>query len=581
MPGRAAGVTADGPSAFRQRRFPVMITNPVRTAIPRVAALALSVGIATPRITAHAQAPLDSTVVTGSISGVNGRVPVRADVELLPVRDAEQRVRVVADREGRFRVVIRAPGPYRLRAAGLGFIGTERALPTSAYTSIDLAITLAGFPDGLARGPLVGVTSEADAEKVRPDMPPAVLLTPGTDGRRSGVLRARRDTVAYRVIDMTARTYLAPAGAMAYRWASDGEYEGLLFGAKGGEVRLVYDSALVAKGGGASSLRVRGAHPLAATLAQLDSMVSIAPARRCLIAAQAPPIDPADAVLADTSLSSRLQLVRRLLRADVRCQVHPALGTTVLAQFTPGGPLWALDDVMQRRVILLAARHAAGEARFSTPAATEAVRARFDAAIAAAADTALRFDLYATAAATFMPADTVTAQSYTGRLVAESYDDARVTPLLRLTGYNRVLQPDRQVPPFRVASMDSAGAEVTDASLRGRVYLLDVWATWCPDCIVEFPAMRALQRRFGSRGLTILSVSVDEEQATAERFRRAREPMPWRHAWAGNDPEGPLAGFEVQWLPTTILVGRDGRIRALAPKLESPEFAALLEEALR
>ena len=555
-------------------------TTTLRTVMPRVALFVLAVGGAATPARVRAQGPTDSTVVTGTITGVGGRVPIRADVELLPVRDVARRVRAVADRDGRFRIVIRAPGPYRLRAAGLGFVGTERALPTGAYTTLDLAITLAGFPEGLGRGPLVGVTSEDDAEKVRPDMPPAVLLTAGTDGRRRGVLRARRDTVVYRVIDMTARTYLAPAGAMAYRWAADGEYEGLLIGAKGAEVRLVYDSALVATGG-VSSLRVRGAHPLAATIAQLDSMVSIAPARRCILAAQAPPIDPADAVLADSSLSARLQLVRRLLHADARCQVHPALGSAVLAQFAPGGPLWTFDDVMQRRVILLAARHASGESRFSTPAATEAVRARFDAAIAAARDTAQRFDLYATAAATFMPADTVTAQAYTGRLVTESYDDSRVKPLLQLTGYNRVLQPGRPVPPFRLASMDSAGTTITDASMRGRVYLLDVWATWCPDCIVEFPAMRALQQRFGARGLTILSVSTDEQQATADRFRRTREPMPWRHAWAGNDPAGPLAGFEVQWLPTTILVGRDGRILALAPKLESPEFAALLEQALR
>lgn len=95
--------------------------------------------------------------------------------------------------------------------------------------------------------------------------------------------------------------------------------------------------------------------------------------------------------------------------------------------------------------------------------------------------------------------------------------------------------------------------------------------------------MRELHTRFGPRGLTILSVSVDEEQETPQRFRRSREQMPWMHAWAGVAPEGegPLAKFEVAWLPTTILVGKDGRILAIAPRLQSPEFGALIESVLR
>jgi thiol-disulfide isomerase/thioredoxin len=302
-----------------------------------------------------------------------------------------------------------------------------------------------------------------------------------------------------------------------------------------------------------------------------------------MLAMQAPPINPSDAVLRDSSLAARLELVRRFLHADAQCQTNPALGAAVVAQFTPGSPLWQLDDIMGRRVLLEAARHAAGQSRGNTPDAIARVRARFDAALAAARDTTERFDLYVAAAETFMPADTVDAQAYTARFVAESYAHPRVLPLLRLTGYNRVLQPGRNAPLFRIASMDSGGAPITNASLRGKVYLLDVWATWCPDCIEELPALRALQARYAKRGLQLVSVSVDEEQGTADRFRRTREPMPWIHGWVGTPPEGtgPLAGFEVTWLPTTILVGKDGVILALAPKYDAPEFRALIDKALR
>ncbi len=538
-------------------------------------------GITFPRAL-HARAITDSTIVSGTVIGFDGRTPLRADVELVPIRAESRAVRARVDATGAFRVAVAGAGPFRLRAAGVGYVGFERALPVRAPTSVTVAITLAGLPTGLAKGPIVGVASEIDAEKPRPDMPPAVLLTPAGNGRRAGSLRSRRDTVAYRVVDITSRVYLPPAGAAAYRWAPDGEYDGLLFGRAGQDVRLVYDSSLVAVGG-ASTFRVVGAHPLAPLIAQLDSIFALPSRKRCVIAAQAPPINPADAVLPDTSLTERLRLVHRFLRADADCQVNPTLGSMVVAQFTPRSPLWELDDVMRRRVLLLGARHATGQTRFNTPEAVSMVRERFDASIAAASDTTERFDLYVAAAGTFMPADTVTAQVYAARFVAESYDHPRVLPLLKLTGYNRVLQPGRMVPAFRVPSMDSANVAITDRSLRGTVYLLDVWATWCRDCIVELPALRALHERFGKSGLTVLSVSVDEEQGTADQFRRIREPMPWTHAWAGvwPDGEGPMAAFEVAWLPTTILVGKDGRILALAPKLESAEFAALVANALK
>ncbi len=547
----------------------------------RALLLTMLFGLGTP-CTLAAESPADSTIVTGTLIGFDGRRPVRADVELVPIRAEARAVRASVDATGSFRVAIAGGGPFRLRAGGVGYVSFERAVPATAPTSVTVAITLAGLPPGIAKGPLVGVSSEADAEKPRPDMPPAVLLTPSADGRRSGTLRSRRDTVAYRVVDITSRIYLPPAGATTYRWAPDGEYDGLLMGRAGDDVRLVYDSSLVAVGG-ASAFRVVGAHALAPIIAQLDSIFTLPSRKRCILAAQAPPVNPADAVLPDTSLAEQLRLVRRFLRADAECQVHPALGALVVAQFSPGSPLWQLDDVMRRRVLLLAARHAAGQTRFNTPASVAMVKARFDASLTAAADTTERFDLYVSAAETFMPADTSSAQQYAARFVAESYDHPRVLPLLKLTGYNRVLQPGKMVPAFRVPSMDNPKVIISDSSLLGKVYLLDVWATWCPDCIVELPALRSLHERFARSGLTLLSVSIDEEQGTADRFRRVREPMPWTHGWTGvwPDGEGPLAGFEVAWLPTTILVGKDGRILALAPKLESAEFAALVAQALK
>ena len=569
----------------------------------RLSALTLLL-CAIPLAVLRAQSRVDSTIVAGRIIGADGRIPVRADVELTPIRATAPAIRVRAAADGTFRMSIAGGGPFRLRAAGVGFVGLQRALPVTTPTTLNVVVTLAGLPTGLAKGPVVGIAAERDAEKPRPDMPPAVVLAARGNGRRTGTLRARRDTVAYRVVDITARQYLPPAGAGAFRWSDDGEYDGLVAAKAGELVELVYDSAGVTFGG-SSGLRVLDGHSIAPVVAQLDSIFAYEPARRCVLVQPTPPnerpikgselligpIKSSDPLIASlstadpaiTGLATSLDLIRQFLRADGECRTDPVLGAAVVAQFTPASPLWQLDDVMRRRVLLQAARHAAGDARFNTPEVVAQVKSAFDAAIAAARDTAARFDLYELAAETFMPADTIAAQSYTARFTAESYDNPRVFPLLKMTGYNRVLQPGRSVPAFTVPSLDSAGAAISDVSLRGSVYLLDVWATWCRDCLVELPSLRALHDRYGSRGLRVVSVSVDEEQGTADRFRRIREPMPWTHGWAGTSPDGggPLERFEVVWLPTTILVGRDGRILSFAPKLDSPAFDALVREALK
>jgi thiol-disulfide isomerase/thioredoxin len=541
------------------------------------AALSLAVGTSV-----AAQGAADSTIISGTLRGADGRTPVRADVQLTPIRDPARAVRARVLADGSFRIATSSVGPFRLRSAAVGYIGSERAIPIDAPTRLTVRVTLAGFAPDMRLATVVGIAAESDAEKTQPDIPPAVILAPTANGRRVGVLRAKRDTVAYRVVDIVNRVYLAPTGASAYRWSDDGEYDALAIGRPGRTVQLVYDSAAVGFGG-VSALQVTDGHPIASTIAELDSMFSLPPRKRCMPGTVVPPINVGDAMIADTTLTAKLQLIRRFLRADAECQTHAAMGSAIVSLFVPGSALWQLDDVMQRRVLLLAARHAAGQRLYNTPEAVAMIRERFDASLAAASDTTTRFDLYVSAAETLMPFDTVAAQSYAARFVAESYDHPRVLPLLSLTGYNRVLQPGRMVPTFTVPLMDSAGKSISDASLRGSVYLLDIWATWCPDCIREFPAMRELNTKYGPRGLKIVSVSVDELQGTADRFRRVREPMPWTHAWAGKQPEGegPLAGFQFTWLPTTILVGKDGRILALAPKLESAEFAAVLEAALR
>lgn len=102
------------------------------------------------------------------------------------------------------------------------------------------------------------------------------------------------------------------------------------------------------------------------------------------------------------------------------------------------------------------------------------------------------------------------------------------------------------------------GAAVSLASLRGKVVLVDVWASWCVPCKAAFPEYDALQREYRARGFEVLAVNVDERRADADRFLAGRSPA----LTVVFDPKGVAPErLKVHGMPTSFLVDRRGHIR--------------------
>ncbi len=104
------------------------------------------------------------------------------------------------------------------------------------------------------------------------------------------------------------------------------------------------------------------------------------------------------------------------------------------------------------------------------------------------------------------------------------------------------------------------GREEPLSAYRGRVLLIDFWATWCVPCIVALPELRALVAHLPADRFALLAVSVDEELAVVTDLME-REPMPWYnwHVGLGSDVE---RGLAVRGFPTYVLVDQEGVILA-------------------
>jgi thiol-disulfide isomerase/thioredoxin len=138
--------------------------------------------------------------------------------------------------------------------------------------------------------------------------------------------------------------------------------------------------------------------------------------------------------------------------------------------------------------------------------------------------------------------------------------------------YSRLHPPPVPEGPFVVGQPVDLQAPTLDeksfnlADHRGKVVLVDFWATSCLFCVAELPNVRRVYDRFHSDGLEVVGVNLDAERGHVEHFLR-RQPLPWPQVFVQPAPEdrgaNPLARrYHVTAIPLLLVVDRDGNLAA-------------------
>jgi thiol-disulfide isomerase/thioredoxin len=129
-------------------------------------------------------------------------------------------------------------------------------------------------------------------------------------------------------------------------------------------------------------------------------------------------------------------------------------------------------------------------------------------------------------------------------------------------------------PP--ISLIDIEGKKLDLADYKGKVVVLDFWATWCGPCRIEIPGLIEMQSKYASRGFSVIGISMDDESGSVVEFYKEFK-MNYPVA-VGNQRVGEIYGG-IFGLPTTFLIGRDGRI--YAKHTGAPDPAVIEEEVLQ
>ena len=139
------------------------------------------------------------------------------------------------------------------------------------------------------------------------------------------------------------------------------------------------------------------------------------------------------------------------------------------------------------------------------------------------------------------------------------------------------IRPGGTPPEFNAYSLD--GRKISPADYKGKVLLLDFWATWCFPCIAELPNVKQVYETYHDRGFEIVSISLDRNEETLRKFIK-RQNLGWTHIHNASLPQGKdvATKYAVSAIPQMILVGRNGKIVEIG--MRGPALEEAVERAI-
>ncbi len=172
------------------------------------------------------------------------------------------------------------------------------------------------------------------------------------------------------------------------------------------------------------------------------------------------------------------------------------------------------------------------------------------------------------------------AQKFLDRVKKDTADNPMASQIGRfLDQLGGELNAPSQGDVLEIAFTDLEGNSFDLAAMKGKVVLVDFWATWCGPCIAEMPNVIAAYKKYHEQGFEIVGISLDQDEESLRKYIE-KEEMPWPQFFDGKGWQNEfVAKYGIRGIPATFLVGKDGKVAA--SNLRGPALESKLAELLK